>query len=122
MTYEETAFFTEAIASTLVTASPHLFTTERLKKNRHGRLYFDYVQHGIDKTLIAPYSPRITADATVATPLFWHEVKEGLAPDMFTIENVVERVQRLGCPFRGYDSAREEQGVDRVLGMMGERE
>src|SRR5699024_5633455 len=120
MTYDETALFTQAIAWTVENAYPQLFTTERLKRNRHGRLYIDYVQHGKDKTLIAPYSPRKTADATVATPLFWHEVKEGLTPDMFTIENVVERIQILGCPFWGYDAARKEQRVDKVLGMMGE--
>lgn len=120
MTYKETAYFTEAIATTLVQASPDLFTIERLKKNRHGRLYIDYVQHGKDKTLIAPYSPRKTHDATVATPLFWHEVKQGLTPDSFTIQNVIERIHLLGCPFHGFAEAREQQRVEKVLEMMRE--
>lgn len=115
MSYEETATFTQAIAFTLEQAYPEWFTTERFKNKRNGRLYIDYVQHGKDKTLIAPYSPRKTMDATVSTPLFWEEVKEGLTPDQFTIKNVVARVQTLGCPFADYFRAGERQKLDKVL-------
>lgn len=118
MTYDETALFTQAIAWTVENVYPQLFTTERLKKNRHGRLYIDYVQHGKDKTLIAPYSPRKTADATVATPLYWHEVKKGLVPDQFTIDNVAERIKTLGCPFAGYGDVGQMQILDKVLKMV----
>lgn len=120
MTYDETALFTQAIAWTVENAYPHLFTTERLKKNRHGRLYIDYVQHGKDKTLIAPYSPRKTAEATVATPLFWHEVKEGLVPDQFTIDHVITRIQELGCPFTNYFQVGKVQKLDKVLRMVND--
>lgn len=120
MTYEQTALFTQGIAWAVEGAYPNLCTTERLKKNRKGRLYIDYVQHGKDKTIVAPYSPRKTADATVATPLYWDEVKEGLRPDYFTIDNVVERIQMLGCPFGSYFDARNKQEVDKVLRMINE--
>ncbi|MFD1036946.1 DNA ligase D [Virgibacillus byunsanensis] len=120
MTYEDTAIFTQAIAWTIEKADPSLFTTERMKNKRNGRLYIDYVQHGKDKTLIAPYSPRLTDDATVATPLFWEEVKEGLTPDSFTIKNVVDRVQRLGCPFAGYADAAKMQNMDKMLELVKE--
>ena len=118
MTYDETALFTQAIAWTVESAYPQLFTTERLRKNRHGRLYIDYVQHGKDKTLIAPYSPRKTADATVATPLYWHEVKKGLVPAQFTIDDVVERIKTLGCPFAAYVDVGRTQTLDKVLKMV----
>lgn len=118
MTYDETALFTQAIAWTVENTYPDLFTTERLKKNRGGRLYIDYVQHGKDKTIIAPYSPRTTADATVATPLYWHEVKKGLEPSQFTIENVVGRIQTLGCPFTRYVDVGKKQKMNMVLSMI----
>ncbi len=118
MTYHETALFTQAIAWTVEKSYPDLFATERLKKNREGRLYIDYVQHGKDKTIIAPYSPRKTTDATVATPLYWSEVREGLFPDQFTITNVVERIQLLGCPFAGYFDIQQKQNLDKVLKMI----
>ncbi len=115
LSYTETAVFTQAVATTLETAYPSLFTTERLKNKRHGRLYIDYVQHAQDKTIIAPYSPRKTMDATIATPLFWEEVKAGLTPAQFTISNVLERVQTRGCPFAGYFEAGKKQKLDKLL-------
>ncbi|WP_188454660.1 DNA ligase D [Virgibacillus oceani] len=118
MSYDETAIFTQAIAWTIEKEFPKHFTTERLKKNRHERLYIDYVQHGRDKTLIAPYSPRKTAEATVATPLYWDEVKEGLSPEPFTINNVAERVKLLGCPFTGYFEEGKKQDLEKVLALV----
>ncbi|MFD1450818.1 DNA ligase D [Oceanobacillus sojae] len=118
MTYEETGIFTEAVAKTLEQAYPNDFTTERLKKNRKGRLYIDYVQHGQDKTLIAPYSPRMTKEGTVSTPLYWNEVNEKLTPTAFTIGNVLERVRERGCPFENYFDIGNRQQLDKVLKMV----
>ncbi|WP_077329410.1 DNA ligase D [Virgibacillus siamensis] len=115
LTYDETAIFTQAIAWTIERGYPDSFTTERLKEKRGNRLYIDYVQHGKDKTLISPYSPRKTADASVSAPLFWEEVRDGLTPDLFTIENAVERVKKNGCPFDGYWEAGERQKMDKLL-------
>ncbi|WP_337019002.1 DNA ligase D [Oceanobacillus massiliensis] len=115
MTYEETATFTQAIAWTIENTYPELFTTERMKKKRKNRLYIDYVQHGKDKTLIAPYSPRMTKEGTIATPLFWKEVKEGLHPTQFTLGNILGRIQKWGCPFADYFQTAEVQRLDKVL-------
>lgn len=119
MTYEQTAIFTQAIAMTVEQAYPERFTTERMKKKRKGRLYIDYMQHGKDKTIIAPYSPRMTKEGTVAAPLFWEEVTESLRPVEFTLENVVERVAELGCPFVDYFAVGEEQRLGKVLELVG---
>lgn len=118
MTYDETGIFTEAVARTLERAYPNDFTTERLKKNRNGRLYIDYVQHGQDKTLIAPYSPRMTEEGTVSMPLNWHEVHEDLKPTTFTIGNAVERIREIGCPFESYFEIGSKQKLDKVLKMV----
>ncbi|WP_047980930.1 DNA ligase D [Ornithinibacillus contaminans] len=118
LSYDDTAIFTQAIAWTIENQHPELFTTERMKNKRNGRLYIDYVQHGKDKTLIAPYSTRKTNEGTVATPLFWEEVTEDLRPEMFTIENVVSRVQDLGCPFRTYVEVGEKQKLDRIRNLI----
>lgn len=118
LSYDETAIFTQAIAWTVENAYSDLFTTERLKKNRHGRLYIDYVQHGKDKTLIAPYSPRLTDDATVSTPLYWYEVNENLDPGLFTIKNMIQRIQDMGCPFEEYFDIGCNQNLEQVLKMV----
>ncbi|MFD1168649.1 DNA ligase D [Oceanobacillus caeni] len=118
LTYDETAVFTQAVAYTVEGAYPNLFTTERMKKKRKGRLYIDYIQHGKDKTIIAPYSPRRTREGTVATPLYWEEVNENLRPEHFHIKNVLSRVKELGCPFRYYEEAREKQNLSKVLSLI----
>ena len=118
LTYDAAGTFTQAIAWTMEKEYPKLFTTERLKKNRYERMYIDYVQHAKDKTIINAYSPRKTEDATVSTPLFWEEVQEGLKPEMFTVTNVVKRVQTLGCPFTGYFEAGRTQDMERVLRLL----
>jgi bifunctional non-homologous end joining protein LigD len=56
--YEDTRKFTAFVADYCVASFPHLFTTERLIKNRKNKLYLDYLQHAKGKTIIAPYSPR----------------------------------------------------------------
>jgi bifunctional non-homologous end joining protein LigD len=118
MTYSDTAIFTQAIAWTIEKQHPNIFTTERMKEKREGRLYIDYVQHGKDKTLISPYSTRKTPDGTVATPLYWEEVTAELRPEAFTIENVVKRVQDVGCPFHGYFDYGRNQTLDRIMGLI----
>lgn len=99
MSFTETRIFMEAVANVLVDNYPKLFTIERLKKNRGNRLYIDYVQHAPGKTIIAPYSPRATIEATIATPLYWNEVNEQLDPKAFTIKTIPKRLLELGCPW-----------------------
>jgi bifunctional non-homologous end joining protein LigD len=114
-TWEDTGLFTEFIAHYLVNNDPGDFTTERLKKNRKGRLYVDYIQHGEGKTIIAPYSLRGNEDALVATPLWWEEVNEDLNPEKFTIDAVLRRFQEKGCPFTGFDQVKASQPFDKVI-------
>ncbi|AKL84100.1 YkoU [Bacillus atrophaeus UCMB-5137] len=105
--YEETRSFTMLIADYCTNAFPELFTTERFIKNRHGKLYLDYLQHAEGKTIICPYSTRGNELGTVAAPLYWNEVQTSLTPASFTIDTVVKRVKEQGCPF--YDFYRNPQ-------------
>ncbi|KAA0562564.1 DNA ligase D [Rossellomorea aquimaris] len=114
-TWKDTGLFTEFIAHYLVTNYPEDFTIERLKKNRKGRLYVDYIQHGEGKTIIAPYSLRGNEDALVATPLWWYEVNEDLHPEHFTIDVVLQRFQKMGCPFTKFEWVKDLQPFDNVI-------
>lgn len=116
--WEETRIFTEFLAEFLVTYNPKAFTTERLKKNRGGKLYVDYVQHGKGKTIIAPYSVRIASKGLVATPLYWGELSEDLNPDVFTMEEVFGRLERMGDPFLNYFSCKSIQPFQQVLSII----
>lgn len=114
-TYEETRRFTEFIASYLVKSYPEQFTIERLKKNRGKRVYLDYIQHAAGKTIVAPYSLRENVLPTVATPLYWEEVKEELLPEAFTIFSVMDRINNKMNPFRDYWTVANAQTFRDVL-------
>jgi bifunctional non-homologous end joining protein LigD len=56
-----------------------------------GTIFIDYMQNIRGKTMIAPYSLRAQAKATVSTPLDWKELKKGLRPEEFNINTVLKR-------------------------------
>lgn len=113
--YEDTGVFTEFICRFLVQQFPDSFTIERMKKNRGKRLYLDYVQHREGKTIVAPYSPRGNNKGLIATPLLWEEVNEGLTPDLFTIPNIIKRLERMGDPFKNFREVGERQSFRAAL-------
>lgn len=80
-------YFTQKLSSRV--------TIERLKKNRAGKLYFDWQQMWYGKTMIAPYSSRAVKSAAVSTPLEWKELK-GARPEMYTLKNIAARLEQKG--------------------------
>ncbi|WP_240647187.1 non-homologous end-joining DNA ligase [Paenibacillus nanensis] len=120
LTYDDTRVFTEFVAKYLVERFPGDFTIERLKKNRGGKLYLDYIQHAEGKTIICPYSPRGTDEATVAAPLYWDEVQIGLSSKSFTIPTVLERLSKGECPMSGYFQ-QTNAAVPRIISMLKEQ-
>ncbi|GLB61120.1 DNA ligase D [Cytobacillus sp. NCCP-133] len=113
--FDETRLFTEFLAEYLVSKDPDSFTTERMKKNRGGRLYVDYIQHAEGKTIVAPYSARGNKAATVATPLFWEEVDDRLTMEKFKITNLMKRINSDGDPFHTYFQTKNIQNFSPVL-------
>lgn len=114
-TYEETRQFTQLIAEYCTNAFPELFTTERLIKNRHCKLYLDYLQHAEGKTIICPYSTRGNELGTVAAPLYWHEVQSSLTPALFTIDTVIDRIKKQGCPFFDFYRNPQDEPLSAIL-------
>ena len=70
------------------------------KRAREGLARLDYTQNAINKTLVAPYSPRAAAGAPVSAPITWDELDDpDLRPDRFTIRTVLDRVAERGDLF-----------------------
>src|SRR5918999_1670013 len=93
--------FAKALAQTLAGAHPKLLTAEyRVAKRPRGRVLVDYNQNAWGKTLASVYSPRPRERAPVSTPVSWKEIERGIAIDDFRIENVPERLRRLGDLWR----------------------
>jgi bifunctional non-homologous end joining protein LigD len=97
--YEETREVGKLIARYLAELHPRLVTVERKVSRRGDKVYFDYLQHWRNKTLIAPYSPRATPEATVATPLLWQEVTTDLSPKHWNLHTIFQRLEEKGDLF-----------------------
>jgi bifunctional non-homologous end joining protein LigD len=99
-TYADTRRFAEIVAGAIARAHPRLATTEWSKAKRRGVL-IDANQNGEGKTIASAYSVRPKPGAPVSTPLRWEEVNEALDPAAFTMDAVLERVEREGDLFEG---------------------
>jgi len=71
-------------------------TTHRNPRARGGKVYLDWGQNAHGQLLVAPFSVRPVAGATVSMPLEWHEVVPGLESSRFTIKNALDRMEKLG--------------------------
>ena len=65
-------------------------------KRPHGRVLVDYNQNAWGRTLASIYSIRPTPVASVSTPVKWEEIEEGVRIEDFRIDNVRERVRKVG--------------------------
>jgi bifunctional non-homologous end joining protein LigD len=107
--YDRTREFAEIVAGTLARLHRGLVTTEWAKAKRRGVL-IDANQNGEGKTIASVYSARPRSGAPVSTPLRWEEVTEDLDPAAFTMEAVLDRVQRHGDLFEGVLTTRQSLG------------
>ena len=98
--YDQVRSFAEIVAQLALDREPNLFTTPRsVNKRQKKRVYFDYLQIGTGKTIAAPYVVRAYEGAPVAAPLDWKEVKHGLRPEDFRLDNAIARFERVGDLF-----------------------
>ena len=98
----ETAQALNVLLGRLVTsAHPDIATLERVVERRGARVLVDIGQTGRRRTIVAPYSVRAFAGATVSTPLAWDEVNATLDPSRFTMLTVPDRLTGVGDLARG---------------------
>ena len=99
-TYDDTREFAAIVAGTLARTHRGLVTTEWTKAKRRGVL-IDSNQNGEGKTIASVYSVRPHPGAPVSTPLRWDEVKAGLDPRSFTLDDDTRSHRARGRPVRG---------------------
>lgn len=99
-TYPQSKQLAELIMAIVHQQLPDLTSMERSPAKRKGKIYLDYLQNREIQTAAAPYSLRPKPGAPVSTPLHWDEVKKGLLPTQFHINNIYERVQVEGDLFK----------------------
>jgi bifunctional non-homologous end joining protein LigD len=87
----------KTISIDLARRHPRLLTAVYRKEARPaGHVLVDYNQNAWGRTLASVYSVRPQPRATVSMPVTWDEVRRGFALDDFRMDNVPERVARLG--------------------------
>ncbi|GAA4871564.1 DNA polymerase ligase N-terminal domain-containing protein [Saccharopolyspora cebuensis] len=99
-TYAETRAWVESVSRAVGNVVPELVSWAWRKGDRRGLARLDYTQNVINKTLVAPYSARPAPGAPVSVPLEWDELDDpDLAPDRWTVRDVLDRVREVGDPF-----------------------
>src|SRR5258707_15499217 len=93
------------VATTGAEQHPKEETLEGSIKARGRRIYVDYMQNVLGKTLASAYSARASEFAGVSTPLTWEEVEEGVEPQDFTIASFGRRIKDAGDPWAGLRKA-----------------
>ena len=93
--YEQSRQLAQLLATAVAGEIPERATVVRNPSARDGKIYIDYVQNGRGRLVVAPYSVRPRAGATVSAPLRWAEVREGLSMEAFTIRTMPERARAL---------------------------
>jgi bifunctional non-homologous end joining protein LigD len=80
---------------------PELVSWKWEKGDRGGLARLDYTQNAVNKTLVAPYSPRPAPGAPVSAPIDWDELDgRTLRPDRWTIRTILDRIEEKGDLFR----------------------
>lgn len=99
-TYEQTRSLAINIARAVCEKLPKITSLERNPNKRRKKVYIDTLQNAKGQLVAAPYSVRGFKGAPVSTLLSWSEVKHGLDPKDFTIENVPSRLAKKGDLFK----------------------
>jgi bifunctional non-homologous end joining protein LigD len=100
-TFDQTRRWVETLSRSIGGVVPELVSWAWQVSERRGLARLDYTQNAINKTLVAPYSPRPAPGAPVSTPIDWDELDDPtLKPDGFTIRNVLDRIAERGDLFR----------------------
>jgi len=107
--YDAGLLFCQIVATVVSQKHPKIATVERSVRARGPRVYVDYLQNILGKTLATAYSARASDYAGVSTPLTWSEIDDGVRREDFTIKTMPARLKKVGDLWA---SLRKAKGVD----------
>lgn len=108
--WDEHEAFARALVTTMAKAEPDRYATTVPGATRdaehgegHNKICLDYLSSARGASAIAPYSPRASTRALIATPLTWGELQNGARPEHFDLRAVVRRLEAdARDPWRGF--------------------
>jgi bifunctional non-homologous end joining protein LigD len=99
--FAATRAWVEQLSRTIGAVVPDLVSWKWQVDERGGLARLDYTQNAINKTLVAPYSPRAAPGAPVSAPIEWDELDDPeVTPAACGIRTIPRRLAERGDPFR----------------------
>ena len=99
--FAATRAWVERLSKSVGAVVPELVSWKWARGDRGGLARLDYTQNAVNKTLVAPYSPRPAPGAPVSMPISWDELDDpALRPDGFGLRAAIDRVRERGDLFR----------------------
>ena len=96
--------------------APKLITAEyRVAKRPAGHVLVDYNQNAWGRTLASIYSVRPQPKATVSAPVSWEELEQGIRIEDFRIDNMPQRVAKVGDLWKPLLAPRGRVRLERFL-------
>jgi bifunctional non-homologous end joining protein LigD len=89
--FDSLARFAQECAVLLSHLHPDRLTVEFLKKERHGRVFVDWLRNGFGATGVSPYSLRPRPGAPIAMPITWDELPT-TEPNQFRLRDAGDRL------------------------------
>jgi bifunctional non-homologous end joining protein LigD len=96
--YEDARAFIGSVAELVHAADPETTTMEWEVPKRAGKVFLDVNMNREGANIAAAYSVRPEPGATVSAPFTWEELDD-VAPEIFTMATMLERINAAGDPF-----------------------
>ena len=110
--------FAKTLATELAARNPKLMTLDyRVARRPRNRVLVDYKQNAWGQTLASIYSVRPKPLATVSTPLTWKEVEKGAQIEDFRLDNVRQRIAKVGDLWKPLLGKRGRTDLGRFFGL-----
>jgi len=109
--WSEVKAFSQAIAKYLAKLLPSHFSAVSGPKNRVGRIFIDYLRNSRGASTVAPYSVRAREGLPVSVPIHREELADLKGANLWTVRNLLERLQELGDDDPWADMTRVRQTI-----------
>jgi len=96
--------------------APTMVSTARNKGQREGKVYVDYFQNGLQKTIAAPFSLRPEPGAPVSFPLSAKDLKKNIHAEDFNLRTVPGLLKRVP----DFDTS-PDQDLEYAFGELGDK-
>jgi bifunctional non-homologous end joining protein LigD len=104
VTWKEAKAFAQGVCQWMANDDPERYLLNMSKKQRHGKIFLDYLRNDRMSTAVGVLSPRAREGATVSMPLTWTQVRGDLDPKKYTVRTVPALLARTKA-WQGYDDA-----------------